>query len=72
MGSKNMDDMGESGSGTRATFDGRTVVPLPAGSKIGFRMGRYPIPIINMNRHDMDWFNSLTLKLHWKNASIED
>ena len=59
-------------SGTRATFDGRTVVPLPAGSKVGFCMGRYPIPIINMNRHDMDWFNSLTLKLHWKNASIED
>ena len=49
----------------RATLDGRTVVPVPRGSTVRLTRSAYPIPIINLWRHDEDWFRSLSSKLGW-------
>jgi len=54
----------------RASFDGRHEEDLPRGSRVRIQTSRRPFPIINMHRHELDWFNSIKSKLGW-NVRVE-
>ena len=54
----------------RASFDGRHEEDLPRGSRIRIQASRRPFPLINMNRFETDWYNSITRKLSW-NVRVE-
>lgn len=54
-----------------ATFDGRNTVSIPRGGSVKIATSEFPIPIINMHRYDIDWFNSLTHKLSWNTHATQ-
>lgn len=54
----------------RASFDGRNEVDLPRGSRVRIQTSRRPFPLINMNRFETDWYNSIKSKLSW-NVRVE-
>ena len=47
-----------------------SVMVLGHGESVVVETSRFPLPMINSNPRDQDWFNSITEKLQW-NARVQ-
>mmetsp|Transcript_2748 Transcript_2748/g.10157 ORF Transcript_2748/g.10157 Transcript_2748/m.10157 type:complete len:396 (-) Transcript_2748:32-1219(-) len=54
----------------RVIFDGHRMELLGHGESVVVETSRFPLPMINSNPRDQDWFNSITEKLQW-NARVQ-
>jgi NAD+ kinase len=52
-------------AGARASFDGRSTVDLPKGSVVRIEKSTHPIPFVNFDRSDNDWYQGIKKKLNW-------
>jgi NAD+ kinase len=62
---------GYSRSHARASFDGKHPLRVPKESNVHFTTSLCPLPVINMNTLDVDWYEGITQKLKW-NQQIRD
>merc|ERR1712166_1344549 len=61
----------DSRAAVTASFDGVThrSVMLEPGTSMNFRTSPSPIPLINVQGYDHDWFDGLKDKFHWSKQS---
>ena len=54
----------------RVIFDGHRMEELKHGESVVVETSIFPLPVINAQKHDQDWFNSIRSKLQW-NVRVE-